>query len=76
MGTRITVEDAQARLAEVIDNLVPGEELIITRDGLPIAILTCHKRTSWPCQPGSAQDKGNWMAPDFDAPLDDFKEYT
>jgi hypothetical protein len=37
--------------------------------------LTRPPRTSWPCQPGSAKDTKHWMAPDFDAPLEDFKEY-
>lgn len=41
----------------------------------PLATLTRNKRTSWPCQPGTAKDKSQWMAPDFDAPLEDFKEY-
>jgi antitoxin (DNA-binding transcriptional repressor) of toxin-antitoxin stability system len=75
MSTTVTLEEAKARLAELIDNLIPGEELVITRDGKPVATLRPSKRTSWPCQPGSAQDKGHWMAPDFDAPLDDFKDY-
>jgi antitoxin (DNA-binding transcriptional repressor) of toxin-antitoxin stability system len=75
MATHITVEEAQARLAEVIDNLIPGEELVLTRDGVSLATLTRAQRTSWPCQPGTAKDRSHWMAPDFDAPLDDFTEY-
>jgi hypothetical protein len=31
--------------------------------------------TSWPSQPGTAKDRSFWMAPDFDAPLEDFAEY-
>jgi antitoxin (DNA-binding transcriptional repressor) of toxin-antitoxin stability system len=68
MATHISVEDAQARLADVIENLVPGEELVITRDGVPLATLIRSKRTSWPCPPGTAKDTSHWMAPDFDAP--------
>jgi len=29
----------------------------------------------WPCRPGSAKRLTNWMAPDFEVPLGDFKEY-
>jgi antitoxin (DNA-binding transcriptional repressor) of toxin-antitoxin stability system len=75
MANRISIEVAQTRLAEIIENLIPGEELAITRDGVPIATLTRAPRASWPCQPGTAKDTTHWMAPDFDAPLDDFKEY-
>jgi hypothetical protein len=31
-------------------------------------------KTLWPCKAGSAEGK-IWMAPDFDAPLEEFKEY-
>jgi len=33
------------------------------------------ERTSWPCKAGSYRKADFWMAPDFDAPLDEFKEY-
>jgi predicted RNase H-like HicB family nuclease len=32
-------------------------------------------KKTWPCQPGSAKHIPHWMAPDFNAPLDDFREY-
>jgi hypothetical protein len=32
-------------------------------------------RNKWPCQAGSYRKTEFWMAPDFDAPLDEFKEY-
>jgi predicted RNase H-like HicB family nuclease len=32
-------------------------------------------KNSWPCQPGSAKDIPHWMAPDFNAPLEDFRAY-
>jgi antitoxin (DNA-binding transcriptional repressor) of toxin-antitoxin stability system len=71
----VTMKEAQAKLPELIHTLLQGEELLITEDDLPIATLTRSPRTSWPCQPGSAKDKEHWMAEDFDAPLEDFKEY-
>jgi antitoxin (DNA-binding transcriptional repressor) of toxin-antitoxin stability system len=71
----VTIEEAQSRLPALIEELLHGEELVITRDGQPLARLTRAPRTSWPCQPGSARDKSHWMADDFDAPLEDFKEY-
>jgi antitoxin (DNA-binding transcriptional repressor) of toxin-antitoxin stability system len=72
----VTLEDAQARLAELIDQLQPGEELIITRGPQPIARLTgVEAPTLPPRQLGTMKGSVLYMAPDFDAPLDDFKEY-
>jgi hypothetical protein len=51
--------------------MVPGDELVLTEKGEPVAVLTRSPRTSWPCQPGTAADPSHWMAPDFDAPLED-----
>lgn len=71
----INLSDAAIRLAEIIAGLHPGEQIDIVRDGTPIATLTKSGRTSWPCQAGFAQDTEHWMSPDFDAPLEDFREY-
>ena len=35
----VTIEEAQATLAELIDRLAPGEEVIITRNQQPVAKL-------------------------------------
>jgi len=71
----VTLEQAQTHLGELISRLSPGEEVIIAQQGQPLARLVRSERTSWPCRAGSAKDKILWIAPDFDAPLDDFKEY-
>jgi antitoxin (DNA-binding transcriptional repressor) of toxin-antitoxin stability system len=71
----ISLAEAQSRLAELIADLQPGEELVIGQNGTPLATLIRYPRTSWPSQPGSAKHLPHWMAPDFDAPLDDFREY-
>lgn len=75
MSRTYSLDVAQSQLREIVEGMVPGEELVLTAEGAPIAIVTRPPRTSWPCQPGSAQDTKHWMAPDFDAPLEDFKEY-
>jgi antitoxin (DNA-binding transcriptional repressor) of toxin-antitoxin stability system len=75
MRPAVTIEEAQTKLPELIHGLLHGEELVITEENQPIATLSRSPRTSWPCQPGSAKGKNHWMADDFDAPLDDFKEY-
>jgi antitoxin (DNA-binding transcriptional repressor) of toxin-antitoxin stability system len=71
----VAIEDAQAHLPQVLAGLKPGEQLVITQGGQPLAVVTRVPRTSWPCKAGSAKDTTHWMAPDFDAPLEDFREY-
>jgi antitoxin (DNA-binding transcriptional repressor) of toxin-antitoxin stability system len=69
------IEDVQAHLVQIVEGLTPGEPLTITRDGEPIASLSRKSKKQWPCKAGSAKGEKFWMAADFDAPLDEFKEY-
>jgi antitoxin (DNA-binding transcriptional repressor) of toxin-antitoxin stability system len=71
----LNLDDAQARLREIVTNLQPGEEIVLTDNGQPLAKLVRTERMSWPCKAGSAKDEILWIAPDFDAPLEEFKEY-
>ena len=71
----VTLEQAKAHLDELLAGLQPGEELLITDRGHPLAQIKKAEGTSWPCKAGSYRKSGFWMAPDFDAPLEDFKEY-
>jgi antitoxin (DNA-binding transcriptional repressor) of toxin-antitoxin stability system len=71
----LTLDDAQAHLREILDALEPGAEVVLTDHGQQLAKLVKMGRTSWPCKAGSAKDKILWIPPDFDAPLEEFKEY-
>ena len=75
MTNSIPLTAAGPYLSELVEGMVPGAEMILTKDGAPAAVVTRPARTSWPCQPGSAKDRSFRMAPDFDAPLADFAEY-
>jgi prevent-host-death family protein len=70
----VTLEEAQARLPQLLEQLQPGEEITITDHGHPLAQVKKAERNSWPCKAGSAKAKIR-LAPDFDAPLTEFKEY-
>ena len=68
----------QARLKELISQLAPGEELVITDHEQPVARLVGEpSKPTKPPRPGPGLCKGmiTYMAPDFDAPLEDMKEY-
>jgi prevent-host-death family protein len=72
----VPIEQAQANLAALIDQLNPGEEVIITKDSLPVARLVAAARSAQHASRlGTLRGTVTYMAPDFDAPLEDFKEY-
>jgi antitoxin (DNA-binding transcriptional repressor) of toxin-antitoxin stability system len=75
--TTITIQEAQAALPEIIHRLHPGEEVVITENDQPIARLipTPPEPPKKPRQLGTMRGSVLYMAPDFDAPLEDFKEY-
>lgn len=71
----VTIEEAQAQLLKLVEQLQPGEEMLITARGQPLAHIKRAERTSWPCKAGSYKKAEFRMASDFDAPLEEFKEY-
>lgn len=81
MSAIIDVEDAQARLKELIHQLAPGEEVILTENQKPVAKLVGTPASPFPATerlrlgPGLCKGMITYMAPDFDAPLEDLKEY-
>ena len=76
MLTTITVEEAQSKLKELIDKLAPGEEVIITENQQRVARLVGERPARLP-RPAPGLGKGSilYMAPDFDDPPDEFREY-
>jgi len=73
--TTITIQEAQATLLELIHRLAPGEEVLITEHDRPVARLVPASGAKSPRKLGTMRGSVLYMAPDFDAPLDDFKEY-
>jgi antitoxin (DNA-binding transcriptional repressor) of toxin-antitoxin stability system len=75
MSVAITVEEAQASLKELILNLAPGEEVVITDNLQPVAKLVGEQPK--PPRPAPGLGKGSilYMAPDFDEPIEEMKEY-
>lgn len=74
----VTVQEAQSRLVELIDNLTPGDEIVLTRDDHPVATIratqsaTSRKRR----QLGTLRGSVLYIAPDFDAIPEGFEEYV
>ena len=68
-----TISEAKARLSELIDKACAGQEVIISRAGKPVAVLTAFKRTERPRRPGALRGKIR-IHDDFDALPDDLAE--
>ena len=71
---RYNIAQAKARLSELVDKALAGDEVIIARDHKPLLKLVPLQDHSRPLKPGSARGRIR-MADDFEAPLVDFKEY-
>jgi antitoxin (DNA-binding transcriptional repressor) of toxin-antitoxin stability system len=72
----IPLEEAQSRLAEIIAKLPPGEEVVLTRAGEPVATL----RATPPSEPtprkfGTLKGTILYIAPDFDEIPEGFEDY-
>jgi antitoxin (DNA-binding transcriptional repressor) of toxin-antitoxin stability system len=69
----VSIQEAQAGLPDLIHGLGPGEEVVITENNLPVARLI---PAGQPSERKLGTLKGTVLSvsPDFDAPLDDFKE--
>ena len=72
--TQIELEQAAGCLPALVDEATKGTEVILTKDNQPIARLVPYVRSRRRPQFGSAKGLVS-IADDFDAPLDDFKEY-
>ena len=76
MMSTVTLEEAQGHLAFLIERLQPGEEIIITRDDKPIARLVAESEPSRRTRRlGTMKGTIVHIADDFDAPLEEFREY-
>ena len=73
--TQIPLEEASSQLRQLVQQAKEGEEIILTQNSEPVARLTPILPIRPRRQAGTAKGLILHMADDFDAPLDDFKEY-
>jgi prevent-host-death family protein len=70
----VDLKQAEADLEKLVREVGAGAEVLITRNGQPIARLVPVTGVASDRVPGSA--KGLFEVPDdFDEPLDDFRDY-
>src|SRR5271157_2409296 len=50
----VTIQEAQARLSDLIHRLAPGDEVVITENDEPVAKLArTEPKKQWPCKAGA-----------------------
>ncbi len=74
--TSVTIEEAQAKLRELIHQMTPGEELLITENQQTVAKLVSEPASKPRLRPGPGLGKGMLtIVSDDDEHLKDFLEY-
>ena len=63
---KVNMHDAKTNLSRLVDRVAEGEEIVIARNGEPVALLTPFKPAVR--RPGRLKGRIR-MAADFDAPL-------
>jgi len=72
--TTVAIEQAQRDLSRLIEDVVLGEHVVITRNQVPVAELIPVTRPILKPTFGSARGLVN-MSEDFESPIDDFRDY-
>jgi prevent-host-death family protein len=70
----VTIQEAQAKLAELIHKLMPGDEVVITENNQPVAKLVSEKPAVQRPPPGLCKEMITIVADD-DEHLKDFADY-
>jgi len=65
----ITVAEAESKLAELIERAAAGEEIIIAKDGQPLARLVPISKRSEGRPFGLLAGQGYWIGENFDDPM-------
>jgi antitoxin (DNA-binding transcriptional repressor) of toxin-antitoxin stability system len=76
--TSLSIQEAQAKLPDLVHGLTFGEEVVIIENDQPVAriVPAAGQPQRSPRRPGTLRGTVLYMAPDFDAPLEEFKEYV
>jgi prevent-host-death family protein len=66
----VNVYEAKTHLSQLIDTAASGSDVIIARNGKPVARLTSLEQPQQPrYRLGLLENEAGWLSGDFDAPL-------
>ncbi len=73
---QVNIHKAKSDLSRLIQRSLDGEEVIIARNNQPVVRLQAIERPVGKRKLGSLQGLIKTISPDFDDPLDDFKDHV
>ncbi len=73
--SQFNIAEAKARFSELVQKAMLGEEVIIARDNKPVLKLVPLDKPKRPRKPGSGKGQILYVAPDFDATPEGFRDY-
>ncbi|MBV9312526.1 MAG: type II toxin-antitoxin system Phd/YefM family antitoxin [Pseudonocardia sp.] len=73
MQDQFNIYEAKTQLSKLVERVENGDEIVLARNGKPVAKIVPLRRRTEPRQPGGWEGKG-WMADDFDAPDGEWDE--
>jgi prevent-host-death family protein len=69
---QFNLAEAKARFSELVQKALLGEEVIVAKENKPVVRIVPIRPPKR--KPGTG--KGIWISPDFDEPIEDFREYS
>ncbi len=69
MSVQFDAHEAKAHFAALLERVMAGEEIVISRAGMPVARLAPLDSANRTERVPGSQWGGMWMADDFDEPL-------
>ncbi|NOY93788.1 MAG: type II toxin-antitoxin system Phd/YefM family antitoxin [Deltaproteobacteria bacterium] len=72
----VNIHEAKTQLSKLINAVLRGEEVVISRRNEPVARLVPLEKPTITRELGWGGEDGLWMADDFDETPEDFGEYV
>jgi prevent-host-death family protein len=73
MESQFNIYEAKTQLSKLVERVEAGDEIVLARNGRPVAKIVPLQRRAEPRVPGAWKGRG-WVADDFDDPGGEYEE--
>jgi prevent-host-death family protein len=73
---KFNIAEAKAHFSELVQKAMVGEEVVISKDNKPVAMLVPIRSPAKARKPGSGKGQVLYVAPDFNKTPEDLADYT
>ena len=74
--TQVSIETAGDQLDQLVEQAARGEDVVLLKGSEAVARIVPIRHAQGPRRPGTARGLILHIADDFDAPLEEFKDYS